>query len=63
VPVVLAIAAGIGVQYVPAGTVARLTARFAQLRPAFQGGVAAAALVGIGVLGPQGVAPFIYYRF
>ena len=62
-PVVLAIAAGIGVQYVPAGTVARLTARFAQLRPAFQGGVAAAALVGIGVLGPQGVAPFIYYRF
>jgi alginate O-acetyltransferase complex protein AlgI len=62
-PVVLAIAAGIGAQYVPAGTVGRLTARFAQLRPAFQGGVAAAALVGIGVLGPQGVAPFIYYRF
>jgi alginate O-acetyltransferase complex protein AlgI len=62
-PVVLAIAAGIGAQYVPAGTVGRVTARFAQLRPAFQGGVAAAALVGIGVLGPQGVAPFIYYRF
>ena len=62
-PVVVAIAAGIGAQYVPAGTVGRLTARFTQLRPAFQGGVAAAALVGIGVLGPQGVAPFIYYRF
>jgi alginate O-acetyltransferase complex protein AlgI len=62
-PVVLAIAAGIGAQYVPAGTVGRVTARFARLRPAFQGGVAAAALVGIGVLGPQGVAPFIYYRF
>jgi alginate O-acetyltransferase complex protein AlgI len=62
-PVLLAIAGGIGSQYVSAGTVGRLTARFAQLRPAFQGGVAAAALVGIGVLGPQGVAPFIYYRF
>ncbi|HEX6493747.1 MAG TPA: MBOAT family O-acyltransferase, partial [Candidatus Dormibacteraeota bacterium] len=62
-PVVLAIAGGIGAQYVPAGTVGRLTARFAQLRPTFQGGVVAAALVGIGVLGPQGVAPFIYYRF
>jgi D-alanyl-lipoteichoic acid acyltransferase DltB (MBOAT superfamily) len=62
-PVVLAVAAGIAAQYVPEGTVGRLTARFAQLRPAYQGGVAAAALVGIGVLGPQGVAPFIYYRF
>ena len=63
VPVVLAIAAGIGVQYLPAGLIGRWTARFAQLRPELQGGAAAAALVGIGVLGPQGVAPFIYYRF
>jgi alginate O-acetyltransferase complex protein AlgI len=62
-PVVLAVGAGIAVQYIPVGTVGRLTARFAQLRPALQGGVAAAALLGIGALGPQGIAPFIYYRF
>jgi alginate O-acetyltransferase complex protein AlgI len=62
-PVVLAIAGGIAVQYVPAGTLGRLTGRFAELRPALQGGVAAAAIVGIGVLAPPGVAPFIYYRF
>jgi D-alanyl-lipoteichoic acid acyltransferase DltB (MBOAT superfamily) len=62
-PVVLAVAGGIGVQYLPAGLVGRLVGRFSRLAPALQGTAVAAALVGIGVLGPQGVAPFIYYRF
>ena len=63
VPVLLAIAVGIGVQYLPAGVVGRVTGGFSRLAPALQGTAVAAALVGIGVLGPQGVAPFIYYRF
>jgi D-alanyl-lipoteichoic acid acyltransferase DltB (MBOAT superfamily) len=63
VPVVLAIGLGIGVQYLPAGVMGRAVARFSHLAPALQGTALAAALVGIGVLGPQGVAPFIYYRF
>jgi alginate O-acetyltransferase complex protein AlgI len=62
-PVLLAVAAGIGVQYLPAGVVGQLAARFSRLAPALQGTAVAAALVGIGVLGPQGVSPFIYYRF
>jgi alginate O-acetyltransferase complex protein AlgI len=62
-PVVLAVAAGIGVQYLPSDVVRRAMAGFSRLAPALQGAAVAAALVGIGVLGPQGVAPFIYYRF
>jgi D-alanyl-lipoteichoic acid acyltransferase DltB (MBOAT superfamily) len=62
-PVLLAIAVGIGVQYLPAGVVGRVMGGFSRLAPALQGTAVAAALVGIGVLGPQGVAPFIYYRF
>jgi D-alanyl-lipoteichoic acid acyltransferase DltB (MBOAT superfamily) len=62
-PVLLAVAGGIGVQYLPAGVVGQLAARFSRLAPALQGTAVAAALVGIGVLGPQGVSPFIYYRF
>jgi D-alanyl-lipoteichoic acid acyltransferase DltB (MBOAT superfamily) len=62
-PVLLAVAGGIGVQYLPAGVVGQLAAGFSRLAPALQGTAVAAALVGIGVLGPQGVSPFIYYRF
>ena len=62
-PVLLAVAGGIAVQYLPAGVVGQLAARFSRLAPALQGTAVAAALVGIGVLGPQGVSPFIYYRF
>ena len=36
---------------------------FSQLRPAAQGVALAATLFAITSLGPQGVAPFIYFRF
>jgi hypothetical protein len=50
-------------QYVPATSVARAQQRFAELAPVVQGGLVAAGLYLITTLGPQGVAPFIYYRF
>jgi alginate O-acetyltransferase complex protein AlgI len=61
--VLLAIGAGIGVQYVPRDIGARVVAYVSRLGPALQGAGVAAALGIIGALGPQGVAPFIYYRF
>ncbi|HVM67435.1 MAG TPA: MBOAT family protein [Acidimicrobiales bacterium] len=50
-------------QYVPAASVSRAQQRFAELAPVVQGGLIAAGLYLITTLGPQGVAPFIYYRF
>jgi D-alanyl-lipoteichoic acid acyltransferase DltB (MBOAT superfamily) len=61
--VLLAIAVGIGAQYVPHDVVERARAAFSRLRPAGQGVLLAVTLFGITTLGPQGVAPFIYYRF
>ena len=61
--VLLAIGAGIGVQYVPRDIATRIVASVSRLGPALQGAGVAAALGIIGALGPQGVAPFIYYRF
>ncbi len=61
--VLLAIAVGIGAQYVPAGAFGRLMAAFSRLGPVAQGACLAATLTVIGALGPAGVAPFIYFRF
>jgi alginate O-acetyltransferase complex protein AlgI len=61
--VIGAIALGIGAQYVPRDAPARLMDRFSQLRPAAQGAVLGLALFAITTMGPQGVAPFIYFRF
>ena len=61
--VLLAIAVGISAQFVPHGTVDRVRVAFSRLRPAGQGTLLAITLFGITTLGPQGVAPFIYYRF
>ena len=63
VGVLLAIAAGIGAQYVPAGAAGRLMASFSRLSPVAQGACLALVLTVIGALGPAGVAPFIYFRF
>jgi D-alanyl-lipoteichoic acid acyltransferase DltB (MBOAT superfamily) len=62
-PVVLLVTGGIAVQYLPRPVMAEAVARFSRLAPALQGVAMAAVLLVIGVLGPQGVAPFIYYRF
>ncbi len=61
--VLLAIAVGIGSQYLPARLPRVVMARFSRLPVAAQATVLAAALMLTSVLGPEGVAPFIYFRF
>jgi len=61
--VLLAIAVGIGGQYVPTEAFGRLMALFSRRSPVVQGACLALALTVIGALGPAGVAPFIYFRF
>jgi alginate O-acetyltransferase complex protein AlgI len=61
--VVLAIAVGIGMQYVPRRVPELVMARFSRLSPLAMGVSLAVVLVAIGAMGPQGVAPFIYFRF
>ena len=61
--VLLAIGAGIGVQYIPRDAVSRIQVGASRLAPALQGVGLAASLLLIGGLGPDGVAPFIYFRF
>lgn len=61
--VVLTVAAVIGVQYLPRGAAVRVVAAFSRQRATVQAATLGAALLVITTLGPQGVAPFIYYRF
>jgi alginate O-acetyltransferase complex protein AlgI len=61
--VVLAILAGIAGQYVRPGAIGRLVAGFERLPAVAQGACVAVVLVVIDTLGPEGVAPFIYFRF
>jgi D-alanyl-lipoteichoic acid acyltransferase DltB (MBOAT superfamily) len=61
--ILLAIAVGIGAQYVPRDFVVRLQAGFSRWAPAVQGLALAVALVVIDSLGSQGVAAFIYFQF
>jgi alginate O-acetyltransferase complex protein AlgI len=57
------VAVVVGVQYLPRDILVRAHAAFARQRPAVQGAALGGALLAITTLGPQGVAPFIYYRF
>ncbi len=50
-------------QLVPPSAVARVEDRFALLSPVAQAVAVAAALTLVDVLGPDGVAPFIYFQF
>jgi hypothetical protein len=59
----LAIAAGIASQYLRDDWLAVVQRAFADRRPVVQGGILGLVLLVITTLGPQGVAPFIYYRF
>jgi alginate O-acetyltransferase complex protein AlgI len=61
--VLLAIAVGIGEQYIPRGAVGRAMASFSRLAPVAQGAVLALALLVTDTLGPRGVANFIYFKF
>ncbi len=60
---VLAIAAGIASQYLPDDWLAAGEGVSPGRRPVVQGGILGLVLLAITTLGPQGVAPFIYYRF
>ena len=61
--VLAAIAVGIGAQYVPRDTFERLMGSFSRLPPVAQGATLGVALMVTSALGPEGVAPFIYFRF
>jgi alginate O-acetyltransferase complex protein AlgI len=61
--VLLAIAVGIGEQYISPDAIGRAVARFSRLTPVMQGVVLGLALFLTNTMGPRGVAPFIYFRF
>jgi alginate O-acetyltransferase complex protein AlgI len=61
--VVLAIAFGIAMQYIPSTAIERAQVVFSRLSPVQMGIAMAVALLFIDALGPQGVAPFIYFAF
>lgn len=61
--VVLTIVGTIALQYVPPEQVGRLQSEFSRQRVPIQGAILGLVLLAITTLGPQGVAPFIYYRF
>jgi hypothetical protein len=61
--VLAVIALAIAAQFVPSDALSRVQSAFSRLAPALQGAGVAASLVLIGALGPDGVAPFIYFRF
>jgi alginate O-acetyltransferase complex protein AlgI len=61
--VVLAIAVGIGTQFIHPGVLSRVEAWFARLSTVPQAACIGVCLMLIDTLGPQGVAPFIYFRF
>jgi alginate O-acetyltransferase complex protein AlgI len=61
--VVGTIALMLALQYAPHSTADRVMDRIAGLRPVVMGATFAMALFIITALGPQGVAPFIYFRF
>jgi D-alanyl-lipoteichoic acid acyltransferase DltB (MBOAT superfamily) len=61
--VVFWIAVGLGSQYLPARFPRLVVGRFSRLPVAAQAAVLAAVLMLVNTIGPQGVAPFIYFRF
>jgi hypothetical protein len=61
--VLLAIVVGVGSQYLPARIPALVMARFSRLPTVAQAVVLAFALMLTSAMGPEGVAPFIYFQF
>jgi D-alanyl-lipoteichoic acid acyltransferase DltB (MBOAT superfamily) len=61
--VLLALLVGIGSQYLPARVPALVMARFSRLPMPAQAVVLALALMLTSAMGPEGVAPFIYFQF
>jgi D-alanyl-lipoteichoic acid acyltransferase DltB (MBOAT superfamily) len=63
VGVLAAIAVGIGSQYLPRRVPLVIMARFSRLPISAQAVVLSLALLGVHAMGPEGVAPFIYFQF
>jgi D-alanyl-lipoteichoic acid acyltransferase DltB (MBOAT superfamily) len=61
--IIVTIVAGIGAQYLPRKVGLMLEYRASLLPPALQGIGLGLFLLLINILGPQGIAPFIYFRF
>jgi D-alanyl-lipoteichoic acid acyltransferase DltB (MBOAT superfamily) len=61
--VIVAIAVGIGCQYLPARIPRLIMGRYSRFSLPVQAVVLAVALAATSALGPEGVAPFIYFRF
>jgi hypothetical protein len=61
--VLLVIAGALAVQFVPRGVGERLRVTFSHYSPLAQAAVLALVLLVTDALGPQGVAPFIYFQF
>ena len=59
----LAIAVGIAMQYIPSNVIDRARGRVLASSPVQMGIAMAVGLIFIDALGPQGVAPFIYFAF
>ncbi len=63
IPILLAIAVGLGAQYVTRARVERVLVGFSRLAPVAQGGLLALSLFAIDALANEGVAAFIYFQF
>ncbi|MDX1658926.1 MAG: MBOAT family protein [Nitriliruptorales bacterium] len=61
--ILLLIAIGIGMQYVPRDLGTRLEVALGRWRPAAVAGTLGVSLLVLDALGPTGVAPFIYFQF
>ncbi|MGI8797087.1 MAG: MBOAT family O-acyltransferase [Acidimicrobiia bacterium] len=61
--VLVAVAFGIAMQYVPKDLLVRAMATFSRIPPVWQGVALGFALLVTNTLGPRGVAPFIYFQF
>jgi alginate O-acetyltransferase complex protein AlgI len=61
--VVVVVVAMLASQLVPQTAVRRAQVAFSRMPPVAQGTVLAAVLTAVAVLGPEGVAPFIYFQF
>ena len=59
----LVIGGSIAAQFIPAKLSARFEVSFSKLAPMAQAATLAVGLVAIDTLGPEGVAPFIYFQF
>jgi len=61
--VVITVVGTVALQYLPGALVGRAQGEFGRRGWVAQGAILGAVLLAITTLGPQGVAPFIYYRF